>query len=163
MQKKSYHDLTPSNKGRKQVIRKNKNRKLSSTNWISRQLNDPYVHEANRLGYRSRAAFKILEIHEKYNIFKEGQCVLDLGAAPGGWSQIAAKLVNENNDNGQVLALDILPIDSLPGVTSLTVDIYELLEKINPEFIEKIIILNKLCLYMCYINNNYQMVLIIRQ
>jgi 23S rRNA (uridine2552-2'-O)-methyltransferase len=106
-------------------VKSAKGRKLSSTRWLERQLNDPYVHEANRLGYRSRAAFKILEIHEKYNIFKHGQCVLDLGAAPGGWSQIASKLVNENNDNGQVLALDILPIDSLPGVTSLTVDIYD--------------------------------------
>jgi 23S rRNA (uridine2552-2'-O)-methyltransferase len=106
-------------------VKSAKGRKISSTRWLERQLNDPYVHEANRLGYRSRAAFKIQEINEKYNIFKEGQCVLDLGAAPGGWSQIAAQYVNENSQSGQVLAVDILPIDSLSGVTSLQLDVYD--------------------------------------
>tara|TARA_Y100000590_G_scaffold348397_2_gene399399 strand:+ start:8117 stop:8788 length:672 start_codon:yes stop_codon:yes gene_type:complete len=105
-------------------VKSAKGRKLSSSRWLERQLNDPYVQEANRLGYRSRAAFKIIEINEKYKIFKKGQCVIDLGAAPGGWSQIAADKVNGDNASGQVLAIDILPIDSLAGVTPLQLDIY---------------------------------------
>tara|TARA_B100000927_G_scaffold289091_1_gene285020 strand:- start:5770 stop:6357 length:588 start_codon:yes stop_codon:yes gene_type:complete len=86
-------------------------------------LNDPYVREANRLGYRSRAAFKILEIDEKFKIFKPGQCILDLGAAPGGWSQVVANIVNDKSNSGQVLAIDILPIDALSGVKSMKLDI----------------------------------------
>jgi 23S rRNA (uridine2552-2'-O)-methyltransferase len=88
-------------------------------------LNDPYVREANRLGYRSRAAFKILEIDDKFKIFKPGQCILDLGAAPGGWSQVIANIVNTKSKSGQVLAIDILPIDALSGVKSMKLDIYE--------------------------------------
>tara|TARA_Y200000002_G_C22454635_1_gene567806 strand:+ start:188 stop:775 length:588 start_codon:yes stop_codon:yes gene_type:complete len=88
-------------------------------------LNDPYVREANRLGYRSRAAFKILEIEDKFKIFKPGQCILDLGAAPGGWSQVVAKIVNNNSKSGQVLAIDILPIDALYGVKAMKFDINE--------------------------------------
>lgn len=106
-------------------VKSAKGRKLSSTRWLERQLNDPFVREANRLGFRSRAAFKILEIHEKFNIFQPGQCVLDLGAAPGGWSQIAAKYVNSGQQLGQVLAVDILPIDSLSQVESLQLDIFQ--------------------------------------
>ena len=78
-------------------VKSAKGRKLSSTRWLERQLNDPYVREANRLGYRSRAAFKILEIEDKFKIFKPGQCIIDLGAAPGGWSQVVAKIVNNNS------------------------------------------------------------------
>mgnify|MGYP001380648409 FL=1 len=106
-------------------VKSAKGRKLSSTRWLERQLNDPYVREANRLGYRSRAAFKILEIDEKFKIFKPGQCIIDLGAAPGGWSQVVAKIVNHKSDNGQVLAIDILPIDALPDVKALKLDIYD--------------------------------------
>ena len=71
MKKKSLDNLNPSNKGRKQKLKKNNNRKLSSTNWISRQINDPYVIESNRVGYKSRAAFKLLQINDKYQFLKQ--------------------------------------------------------------------------------------------
>tara|TARA_B100001758_G_C18186107_1_gene492073 strand:- start:203 stop:802 length:600 start_codon:yes stop_codon:yes gene_type:complete len=92
---------------------------------LERQLNDPYVREANRLGYRSRAAFKILEIDDKFKIFKPGQCILDLGAAPGGWSQVVANIVSSQSNSGQVLAIDILPIDAISGVKAMKLDIFE--------------------------------------
>lgn len=89
-----------------------KKRTVSSTKWLQRQLNDPFVHEAQERGYRSRAAFKILEIDKKFKIFKKGQKVLDLGSAPGGWSQIIVQKVG----HGNVLALDILKMDEIEGV-----------------------------------------------
>ena len=73
-----------------------KGRKLSSTNWLRRQLNDPYVKLAKEKGYRSRAAFKLLEINDKFNLFKFGDVVIDLGCAPGGWSQVAVEKTNSD-------------------------------------------------------------------
>lgn len=92
-------------------------RKLSSTRWLERQLNDPYVAEAQRLGYRSRAAFKLIELDEKLNLLKKNQIVVDLGAAPGGWSQIAV----ERGAN-TVIGLDILPIEPYPGAEFIEMD-----------------------------------------
>lgn len=94
-----------------------KRRKNSSTRWLQRQINDPYVSEAKRLGYRSRAAFKILEIHEKIGLFKKGQTVVDLGAAPGGWLQVAVEKGAMN-----VVGLDLLAIDPMPGITFFQMD-----------------------------------------
>src|SRR4029450_13769116 len=74
-------------------LRTAKGRKLASTRWLTRQLNDPYVEEAKRRGYRSRAAFKLAEIDDKHHLLRPGMSVVDLGAAPGGWSQIAAQRV----------------------------------------------------------------------
>jgi 23S rRNA (uridine2552-2'-O)-methyltransferase len=91
----------------------------SSQQWLERQLNDPYVAKAKREGYRSRAAFKLAEIDEKYKLLKPGQAVLDLGAAPGGWSQVA---VTKVGDKGQVIAIDLLEIDPIPGVTFAQMD-----------------------------------------
>src|SRR5262245_58428015 len=85
-------------------LRKAKGRKLASTRWLSRQLNDPYVDEAKRRGYRSRAAFKLIEMDDKYRFLKPGVAVVDLGAAPGGWSQIAAGRVGSAEGRGAVLA-----------------------------------------------------------
>jgi 23S rRNA (uridine2552-2'-O)-methyltransferase len=97
-------------------IKTAKGRKISSTQWIERQLNDPYVQKAKKEGYRSRAAYKILEIDEKAHLFKKGMSVLDLGAAPGGWSQVAA-------DKGcRVVAIDLLEMGELPGVTFFQMD-----------------------------------------
>lgn len=97
-----------------------KGRKVSSTRWLQRQLNDPYVQLAKQEGYRSRAAFKIIEINDKFKIFHKGQMVVDLGAAPGGWSQVAAnKIQAEKSWGGKVLAIDLLQMDSIPGVTTL--------------------------------------------
>jgi 23S rRNA (uridine2552-2'-O)-methyltransferase len=103
----------------KQRVKTANKRSLSSQKWLERQLNDPYVARAKREGYRSRAAFKLLEIDEKYHILKSGQRVVDLGAAPGGWAQIAAKKVGAK---GKVVGIDLLPIDPLPGVEFIQLD-----------------------------------------
>lgn len=94
----------------------------SSQNWLRRHFNDHYVQEAQKAGYRSRAVFKLLEIQEKDRIIRPGQIVVDLGAAPGGWSQIAAPLVGESGD---VIAMDILPIEPLNDVTFIEGDFTE--------------------------------------
>ena len=101
-------------------------RSLSSTIWLQRQLNDPYVVAAKQTGFRSRAAFKIVEIDEKFNIFKRGQLVVDLGAAPGGWTQYVVQKTGSDNLNdkkrGTVVALDILPMDPIDGALLLQAD-----------------------------------------
>jgi len=99
-----------------------KKRRLSSTLWLSRQLNDPYVAAAKREGYRSRAAFKLSEIDEKYGLLKPGQVVVDLGAAPGGWSQVAADRVKATDGTGAVVAIDLSEMAPIPGVTILHAD-----------------------------------------
>jgi 23S rRNA (uridine2552-2'-O)-methyltransferase len=104
-------------------LRTAKGRKIASTRWLSRQLNDPYVEEAKRRGYRSRAAFKLIEIDDRYRFLKPGVSVVDLGAAPGGWSQIAAERVGSAERRGQVLAVDFEPIEPLPGVAVLALDV----------------------------------------
>jgi 23S rRNA (uridine2552-2'-O)-methyltransferase len=91
-------------------------RKLSSKLWLERQLNDPYVAKAKAQGFRSRAAFKLLEIDDKYRLLKPGMTVVDLGAAPGGWSQIAAKRVGAADGKGKVVAIDLLEMPEIPGV-----------------------------------------------
>ncbi len=91
-------------------------RTSSSQRWLERQLNDPYVAAAKRDGWRSRAAFKLIEIDDKHHILKSGQRVVDLGAAPGGWSQVAAKRTKAEEGKGQVVAIDYLEFDPIPGV-----------------------------------------------
>lgn len=98
------------------------NKSASSVRWLERQLNDPYVVAAKQHGYRSRAAYKLLEIDNKYHLFKPGHRVIDLGAAPGGWSQIAAERVKSADGKGQVLALDYLEMEPLAGVHILQLD-----------------------------------------
>ena len=88
-------------------------RSKSSGRWLRRHFDDSYVRQAQQAGYRSRAAFKLLEINERDHILRPGMTVIDLGAAPGGWTQVAAKIVGER---GRVIALDILPMDSIAGV-----------------------------------------------
>ncbi len=102
-------------------VKGGRGRKLSSKLWLDRQLNDPYVARAKREGYRSRAAYKLSEIDDKARFLKKGARVLDLGAAPGGWSQIAAKRVGAPNQ-GRVVAIDVLAIDPLPGVEFMQLD-----------------------------------------
>ncbi len=102
-------------------VRSGKGRSVSSKAWLERQLNDPYVARARREGFRSRAAFKLAEIDDKYRILKPGARVIDLGAAPGGWSQIAAKRVGAP-DKGRVLAVDVLPMTPIAGVEFLHVN-----------------------------------------
>src|SRR3546814_259824 len=100
-------------------VRTAKGRKLSSTRWLQRQLNDPYVQEAKRRGYRSRAAFKLIELDEKYRILRPGARIVDLGAAPGGWTQVAAERTGRG---GTVVALDIAEMQPLAGAVALTGD-----------------------------------------
>lgn len=97
-------------------------RKLSSKLWLERQLNDPYVMQAKREGYRSRAAFKLREIDDKHKLLKPGLTVVDLGAAPGGWSQIAATRVKSVEGKGRVIAIDLLDMPAIPGVTFAQMD-----------------------------------------
>jgi 23S rRNA (uridine2552-2'-O)-methyltransferase len=102
-------------------VKSGKGRKLSSKLWLERQLNDPYVARAKREGYRSRAAFKLTEIDEKHHILKKGARVIDLGAAPGGWSQVAAKRVGAPQQ-GRVVGIDLLVIEPVAGVEFLALD-----------------------------------------
>jgi len=97
-------------------------RKLSSKLWLERQLNDPYVAKAKAAGYRSRAAFKLLEMDDKFRLLKPGMAVVDLGAAPGGWSQIAAKRVGSVDGKGKVVAIDLLEMPEIPGVDFAQLD-----------------------------------------
>ncbi|MEI2387856.1 RlmE family RNA methyltransferase [Breoghania sp. JC706] len=97
-------------------------RRSSSTRWLQRQLNDPYVRRAKQEGYRSRAVFKLLEINEKHDFIKPGMRVVDLGAAPGGWSQIIADRVGSTDTDPHVVAIDFLDMDPIPGVVFLKKD-----------------------------------------
>jgi 23S rRNA (uridine2552-2'-O)-methyltransferase len=97
-------------------------RKLSSKLWLERQLNDPYVVRAKREGFRSRAAYKLTEIDDKYHLLKPGMTVVDLGAAPGGWSQVAAKRIGLANGKGKVVAIDLLEMPEIAGVTFAQLD-----------------------------------------
>ncbi len=106
-------------------LKKTRGRTRSSKQWLERQLNDPYVAAAKREGYRSRAAYKLEEIADKYGILKPGGVVVDLGAAPGGWSQVAVKRVKAEEGRGAVVALDILPFDPVPGAIALQQDFSE--------------------------------------
>ena len=97
-------------------------RKLSSKLWLERQLNDPYVLRAKREGFRSRAAFKLTEIDDKYRLLKPGMTIVDLGAAPGGWSQVAAKRIGLANGRGRVVAIDLLEMPEIAGVAFAQLD-----------------------------------------
>lgn len=103
-------------------VKSGKTRKLSSKRWLERQLNDPYVARAKREGYRSRAAFKLIEIDDRFHLLKPGARIVDLGAAPGGWSQVAAKRVKSADGQGRVIAIDILDMPVIPGVDFLHLD-----------------------------------------
>lgn len=109
--------------GRKlgQKVRKGK-LKASSRRWLERHINDPYVQRARLEGYRSRAVFKLLEIDEKHAVLKGARRIMDLGAAPGGWSQVAAKVTGSTDDDPKVAAIDFLAMDPVPGVVFLQMD-----------------------------------------
>ncbi len=110
--------------GRKlgQKIRKRGKIKASSRRWLERHLNDPYVQRAQREGFRSRAAFKLLEIDQKHHILRGARRIVDLGSAPGGWSQIAAKATGSTDEDPKVAAIDFLEMDPIPGVLFLQMD-----------------------------------------
>jgi 23S rRNA (uridine2552-2'-O)-methyltransferase len=103
----------------KQRVKTGRGRTASQKRWLERQLNDPYVARAKREGYRSRAAFKLIEIDERFKLLKPGQRIVDLGAAPGGWSQVAAKIVG---GSGRIVGIDLLEIEPMTGVEFITLD-----------------------------------------
>jgi len=109
----------------KKTVRTARKRSLSSTLWLERQLNDPFVAQARREGFRSRAAYKLTEIADKYGLFKPGQKIVDLGAAPGGWSQVAAGRVGSADGKGRVLGIDILDIEPINGVEFTVMDFHD--------------------------------------
>ncbi len=110
-------------------------RKLSSTRWLERQLNDPYVAAAKKDGYRSRAAYKILEMDERFNFFKPGGCAIDLGSAPGGWAQVAAQKLDVAKQKGFVAAIDIQDMEPIAGVAFLKLDF---LDNRAPELVREL-------------------------
>jgi 23S rRNA (uridine2552-2'-O)-methyltransferase len=103
-------------------VKTGKGRPLSSKLWLERQLNDPYVARAKAEGLRSRAAFKLAEIDDRHHLLKPGRSVLDLGAAPGGWSQVAARRVGATEGRGRVVAIDLLPMDPIAGAAFAQLD-----------------------------------------
>jgi 23S rRNA (uridine2552-2'-O)-methyltransferase len=103
-------------------VKTGKGRPLSSKLWLERQLNDPYVARAKAAGLRSRAAFKLAEIDDRHHLLRPGRSVLDLGAAPGGWSQVAARRVGAAEGRGRVVAIDLLPMEPVAGVAFAQLD-----------------------------------------
>jgi len=116
-------------------VRSGKTRSQSSKLWLERQLNDPYVARARREGMRSRAAYKLMEIDDRAHFLRKGARVVDLGAAPGGWSQVAAQRVGAPAQ-GRVVAIDILPMDPVPGVDFVSLDF---LDQSAPEMLTDMI------------------------
>ncbi len=108
-----------SSRGLSVRVKTAKKRSNSSVRWLQRQLNDPYVAKAKAAGYRSRAAFKMAEMHEKFGLFKPGMRVVDLGCAPGGWAQVAVQQIGAK---GKVVGCDLLPVDPIPGATLIVQD-----------------------------------------
>ena len=109
----------PTGRGLTVRVKSANKRTVSSARWLERQLNDPYVAEAKKQGYRSRAAFKLLQLDDKFHVLKEGARVVDLGAAPGGWCQVAVDRVGER---GKVIGVDLLPMDPIPGADLIQMD-----------------------------------------
>jgi 23S rRNA (uridine2552-2'-O)-methyltransferase len=110
----------PSGRDAAVKLRTARGRSTQQQNWLRRQLNDPYVHAAHREGYRSRAAYKLIELDERYHLIRKGALVLDLGAAPGGWTQVALQ-----RGAARVVGIDLLPVEPIPGATLLQGDIMD--------------------------------------
>lgn len=108
--------------GLKVRVRTARKRSHASTLWLARQLNDPYVARAKREGRRSRAAYKLLEMDEKYKFLKKGQKIVDLGAAPGGWSEVASDKIDAVGGRGKIVAIDLLEMEPVPGVDFTQLD-----------------------------------------
>jgi 23S rRNA (uridine2552-2'-O)-methyltransferase len=114
--------VPPRRQGARQTLKSHKRRTASSRKWLERQINDPYVAAAKREGYRSRAAYKLAEIDARHRLLAPGRRVVDLGAAPGGWTQVAVSRARAVEGRGQVIAVDILPMEAVAGATVLQLD-----------------------------------------
>lgn len=110
------------NRELKKKVKTARGRKPSSTRWLQRQLNDPYVTRAKKDGYRSRAAYKLIELDDKFNWLTPGKTVLDLGAAPGGWTQVAVSRVKSGEKQPSVIGIDLLPMQPVAGAILLKLD-----------------------------------------
>ena len=117
-------------------VKTRKNRSISSARWLERQLNDPYVAAAKAEGYRSRAAFKLIQMNEDLNLLKSGHKVVDLGAAPGGWTQIAVDIVKPGKTGGKVVAIDYLDMPEVPGAEFICLDF---MDNTAPDMLKKAI------------------------
>lgn len=113
--------------GRRATVRVKtaRGRTVSSQRWLQRQLNDPYVAEAKKRGYRSRAAFKLLQLDDQFGFLRPGIRVVDLGAAPGGWTQVAVERVKPETRGGKVVGIDLAPVEPIAGATLIAGDFYD--------------------------------------
>ena len=127
MTRNRRHAKARPGRGTRVRVKTAKGRKLSSTRWLQRQFNDPYVEAASREGYRSRAAYKLAELDDRFGLLKQGAKVIDLGAAPGGWTQVIAAATGAKNpaSGARVVAFDFSPMDPLEGAEILTLDFLE--------------------------------------
>tara|TARA_B100001142_G_C14148410_1_gene583536 strand:- start:157 stop:861 length:705 start_codon:yes stop_codon:yes gene_type:complete len=134
----SNGSLRKSGRGKGQRLKKSKGRKESSTRWLKRQLSDPYVSEAREQGLRSRAAFKLIELDDKFRFLKPGGRVIDLGACPGGWSMVCANRVNAHGatkgNQGQVIGIDLNETDPVPGTTMIC---HDFMDEAAPKLLKK--------------------------
>jgi 23S rRNA (uridine2552-2'-O)-methyltransferase len=115
----------PTGRGATVRVKTARGRTVSSQRWLQRQLNDPYVAEAKKRGYRSRAAFKLLQLDDQFRFLKTGARVVDLGAAPGGWTQVAVERVHPERGKGVVVGIDLTPVEPIAGATVLAKDFYD--------------------------------------
>src|SRR5262245_39817492 len=106
-------------------VRTARGRTVSSQRWLQRQLNDPYVAEARKRGYRSRAAFKLLQLDDQFRFLRPGARVVDLGSAPGGWTQVAVERVKPERSGGKVIGIDVIPVEPIAGATLLAKDFFD--------------------------------------
>lgn len=118
--------LKPTMRAKSVLLKTARGRKPSSQRWLHRQLNDPYVQEARVKGFRSRAAFKLIQLNEKFQFLKPGITLIDLGAAPGGWAQIAVQKINPHQTGGKVIGIDLLEIEPLSDAVLIQGDFLEL-------------------------------------
>jgi 23S rRNA (uridine2552-2'-O)-methyltransferase len=118
-------DSRPTGRGATVRVKTARGRTVSSQRWLQRQLNDPYVAEARKRGYRSRAAFKLMQLDDQFRFLKAAARVVDLGAAPGGWTQVAVERVKPGKSGGKVIGVDLVPIELIAGAILLHKDFYD--------------------------------------
>ncbi len=132
--KPSGKKQAPRGAQKKVRVKTRNNRSISSARWLERQLNDPYVAAAKSEGYRSRAAFKLIQMNEELNLLKPGHKVVDLGAAPGGWTQMMVEIIKPEKTGGRVVAIDYLDMPEVPGAEFICLDF---MDNTAPDLLKK--------------------------